>query len=62
LMLDLTDASGTAVIKRALLPSEFLPPDLLDGPMQARQELALEIPLTVNGLSVSGYELERFFP
>jgi len=62
LMLDLTDASGTVVIKRALLPSEFLPPDLLDGPMQARQELALEIPLTVNGLSVSGYELERFFP
>ncbi|UOD51719.1 DUF3426 domain-containing protein [Orrella daihaiensis] len=62
LMLTLTDASGTAVIKKALLPSEFLPPDLLEGPMIARKEVGLDIPLTVDGLSISGYELERFFP
>lgn len=62
LMLTLTDASGTAVIRKALLPSEFLPPDLLEGPMVSRKELGLDIPLSVEGLSISGYELERFFP
>lgn len=62
LMLTLTDASGTAVIKKALLPSEFLPPNLLEGPMATRQEVGLDIPLTVDGLNISGYELERFFP
>lgn len=62
LMLTLTDASGTAVIKKVLLPSEFLPPELLEGPMASRQEAGLDIPLTVDGLTISGYELERFFP
>ncbi|MCD8505287.1 MAG: DUF3426 domain-containing protein [Burkholderiaceae bacterium] len=62
LMLTLTDASGTAVIKKALLPSAFLPPELLEGPMASRQELGLDIPLIVDGLNISGYELERFFP
>lgn len=62
LLLTLTDASGTAVVKKALLPSEFLPPNLLDGPMASRQEVGLDIPLTVEGLNISGYELERFFP
>lgn len=62
LLLTLTDASGTAVIKKALLPSTFLPPDLLDGPMAPRQESGLDIPLVVEGLNISGYELERFFP
>ena len=62
LLLTLTDASGTAVIKKALLPSTFLPPDLLDGPMAPRQEAGLDIPLIVEGMNISGYELERFFP
>lgn len=62
LMLTLTDASGTAVIKKALLPSVFLPPELLEGPMASRQEVGLDVPLTVDGLNISGYELERFFP
>jgi hypothetical protein len=62
LMLTLTDASGTPVIKKALMPSEFLPPSLLEGPLAPRQEVALDIPVTVQGLNISGYELERFFP
>lgn len=62
LMLTLTDASGTAVIKKALLPSTFLSPSLLEGPMKPRQEVGLEIPLIVEGLSISGFEVGRFFP
>ena len=62
LMLTLTDASGTAVVKKALLPSQYLPPSLLQGPIAPRQEVGLDIPLAVDGLTISGYELERFFP
>ena len=62
LMLTLRDASGTAVIRKAILPSQYLSPNLLSGPMAARQEVSLEIPLVVDGLNISGYELERFFP
>ena len=62
LMVTLTDASGTPVIKKALMPSQFLPPELLDGPFQAKQEVGLDIPLRVQGLSISGFELDRFFP
>ena len=62
LMVTLTDASGTPVIRRALMPSEFLPAELLDGPFRAGQEVGLDIPLRVDGLSISGFELKRFFP
>jgi predicted Zn finger-like uncharacterized protein len=62
LLVTLTDASGTAVIKKALMPSEFLPADLLAGPFEARQEVAVDIPLRVRALSISGFELSRFFP
>jgi len=62
LMVTLTDASGTPVIKKALMPSQFLPPELLEGPFQAKQEVGLDIPLRVQGLSISGFELDRFFP
>jgi len=62
LMLTLRDASGTPVVRKAMLPSQYLPPALLSGPMRARQEANLEIALSVDGVSISGYELERFFP
>ena len=62
LMVTLTDASGTPVIRKALMPSQFLPAQLLDGPFRAGQEVGLDIPLRVDGLSISGFELERFFP
>jgi predicted Zn finger-like uncharacterized protein len=62
LMVTLTDSSGTAVIRKAIRPSQYLSPELLAGPMAARQEVSLEIPLLVDGLNISGYELDRFFP
>ncbi len=62
LMLTLRDASGTPVVRKAFLPSQYLQPALLAGPMRARQEANVAIELTVDGVNVSGYELDRFFP
>lgn len=62
LMVVFSDASGTVVIRRALAPSEYLPPDLLARPFGAQQEASLEIPMRVTGSTVSGFEVEKFFP
>lgn len=62
LMVVFSDASGTVVIRRALVPSEYLPPDLLARPFGAQQEASLEIPMRVTGSPVSGFEVEKFFP
>lgn len=62
LMLSLNDASGTVVVRKAVLPEQYLPSKLLSGPFEARQELSLDVPIAVNGVAVSGYELTKFFP
>jgi hypothetical protein len=62
LMVQLSDSSGTAVIRKALAPSQYLPVDLVGQPLRSRQELSLEIPLTVSGQTISGFELTKFFP
>ena len=62
LLLALTDASGTVIARRVVAPETYLPVSLRSGPFGARQEVALELPLSVNGLAVSGFELQRFFP
>jgi predicted Zn finger-like uncharacterized protein len=62
LMVVFSDASGTVVIRRALVPSEYLPSDLLARPFGAQQEASLEIPMRVTGSPVSGFEVEKFFP
>lgn len=62
LMLALNDASGTVVVRKAILPDEYLPTNLLNGPFEARQEVSLDVPLAVKGVAVSGYELVKFFP
>lgn len=62
LMVILSDASGTVVIRRAVMPSQYLPPVLLSKPFGAQQEASLEIPLNVQGSPISGFEVEKFFP
>lgn len=62
LMLSLNDASGTVVVRKAILPEQYLPTNLFKGPFEARQEVSLDVPLTVKGVAVSGYELVKFFP
>lgn len=62
LLLSLTDAGGTVVVRKMVLPHEYLPRTLIDQPFAAGQELSLELPLVVRGPQVQGFQLEKFFP
>ena len=62
LSLELTDASGTVVLRKRLSPSEYLPVALADKPFAASQEVNLILPVAVTGLQVNGYTLKPFFP
>ncbi|OZI20568.1 hypothetical protein CAL26_24060 [Bordetella genomosp. 9] len=61
LVLQLTDLSDTVVVRKVLLPENYLPPGT-QGPFPAGGELSLAVPLQVNGLHVNGYQLDKFFP
>jgi len=62
LALELTDASGTVVLRKPLGPHEYLPRELADKPFAAAQEVNLNVPVTVKGLQINGYTLKPFFP
>lgn len=62
LLLSLSDASGTVVAKKVIPPSEYLPQSQPAQPFLAREEVVLNLDLDVTGLSVSGFEVEKFFP
>lgn len=62
LLLSLNDASGTVVVRKVLSPEQYLPESIGKSPFGARQEMAIEMPITVSGFPVSGFELKRFFP
>ena len=62
LLLSLTDSGGTVVVRKMVLPHEYLPRTLIDQPFAAGQELNLELPLVVRGAQVQGFQLEKFFP
>jgi predicted Zn finger-like uncharacterized protein len=62
LSLELTDASGTVVLRKRLSPNEYLPVALVDKPFAASQEVSLILPVTVTGLQINGYSLKPFFP
>jgi predicted Zn finger-like uncharacterized protein len=61
LMLQLTDLSDTVVVRKVLLPENYLPPGTR-GPFPAGGEQSLSVPLRVDGLHVNGYQLDKFFP
>jgi len=62
LMLELRDFSDTVVVRRALLPDEYLTRSQGAQPLGAGAEIALTIPLTVTGVSLSGYQVQAFYP
>lgn len=62
LSLELTDASGTVVLRKPLSPREYLPVALVDKPFAASQDVTLSVPMTVTGLQINGYSLKPFFP
>lgn len=62
LVLDLTDFSGTLVARKNLGPGLYLPPELSRRPFEARSEVTVALPLTLNDLAINGYQIDKFFP
>jgi hypothetical protein len=62
LSVELKDASGTPVLRKVLAPELYLPESMATKPFGAQQEVHLSVPLVVNGLQISGVQLNRFFP
>jgi len=63
LMLELRDFSDTVVVRRALLPDEYLSPDAAAQPLAAGAAVKLSVPLSVaGGKDVNGYQLHPFYP
>ncbi|MGB3289090.1 MAG: zinc-ribbon and DUF3426 domain-containing protein [Burkholderiaceae bacterium] len=61
LVLDLTDFSGTLVVRKNLAPASYLAPDVLDQPFPAGSEVSISVPIALNGLKINGYKLDKFF-
>ncbi|HEU0229788.1 MAG TPA: DUF3426 domain-containing protein [Burkholderiaceae bacterium] len=61
LVLDLLDFSGTVVVKKDLPPSLYLPPGVAQRPFAARSEVTAMVPITMNGVKVSGFQLAKYF-
>ncbi|MBB1595521.1 DUF3426 domain-containing protein [Achromobacter sp. UMC46] len=62
LVLDLTDLSDTVVVRKVLMPENYLTPEQLSGPFGPAGELKISVPIEVTGVQVNGYQLDKFFP
>jgi len=63
LMLELRDFSDTVVVRRALLPDEYLSsPNTPTQPLAAGTPAQLSVTLTVSGVQVNGYQVHPFYP
>ena len=63
LELTLTDTQDTALLKKVLAPTEYLPADqdAATG-FAANAEIAVRLPLEISGLPAVGYRLYLFYP
>jgi hypothetical protein len=62
LVLALTDLSDTVVIRKILLPDEYLSAEQARHPLPAGAEVTVSVPIEVAGVPVNGYQLDKFFP
>lgn len=62
LVLDLKDFSGALIARKNLAAPVYLPDDVAAGPFPANSERRIQLPLTLQGLKVNGYQLTTFFP
>lgn len=62
LRLDLSDLSDTVVIRKILLPEDYLPKDQVQRPFAPGAELNIAVPIQVSGPHVNGFQLHKFFP
>jgi predicted Zn finger-like uncharacterized protein len=61
LVLDLTDFSGTLIVRKNLPPESYLTPDVQKQPFPAGSEASISVPIALNGLKINGYKLDKFF-
>ena len=50
------------VVRRVLMPENYLTPEQLRGPFGPAGELKISVPIEVTGVQVNGYQLDKFFP
>ena len=62
LRLDLSDLSDTVVIRKILLPEDYLPKGQGSQPFEAGAEINIAVPIEVSGPHVTGFQLHKFFP
>jgi len=62
LTLELKDFSDTVMVRKVLLPRDYLPADALAQPFGPNAERKIVLPLRVRDVQVNGYQLDRFFP
>lgn len=61
LVLDLTDFSGTLVVRKNLRPEDYLGPELRQRPFAAGSEVTVTLPVALGNMQVNGYQLSKFF-
>ncbi len=62
LLVLLTDASGTVVVRKVVPPVDYVPRQLIDTPFKSQQETNFVVDLQVKGLTISGFEIDKFYP
>lgn len=62
LLVLLTDASGTVVVRKVVPPVDYVPRQLIDTPFKSQQEANFVVDLQVKGLTISGFEIDKFYP
>lgn len=62
LVLTLNDGAGAPVVRRNLEPENYLPAALQSTPFPAHDNVHLELPLTVEGAQINGFQLDLFYP
>jgi hypothetical protein len=62
LVLGLLDFSGAEIVKKNLPPDTYLSPAVLKGPFAAHSEVAVTVPITLKGVKINGFQLDKFFP
>lgn len=62
LLVLLTDSSGAVVVRKVMPPTDYVPRRLIDTPFKPQQEEHFVVDMQVKGLSISGFEIDKFFP
>lgn len=62
LELDLNDFSGTLQVRKNIGPDIYLTEAEQQQPFAANAEKVLRLPIALNGLSINGFQVRKFFP